>query len=42
MLKPLSDVRNLKDPLKQLVCNFSLAFPANSQLNRYINTKDLV
>ena len=42
MLKPLSDVRNLKDPLKQFVCNFSLAFPATSQLNQYIDVKDLV
>lgn len=42
MLKPLSDVRNLKDPLKQFVCNFSLAFPATSQLNQYIDAKDLV
>lgn len=42
MLKPLSAVRNLKDPLKQFVCNFSLAFPANSPLNQYINTEDLI
>ena len=42
MLNPLNDVRNLKDPLKQFVCNMTLAFPANSQLNQYIDVKDLV
>ena len=41
MLNPLNDVRNLKDPLKQFVCNMTLAFPANSQLNQYIDVKDL-
>lgn len=42
MLNPLNAVRNLKDPLKQFVCNMSIAFPAGSQLNQYIDTNDLV
>lgn len=42
MLQPLSAVRNLKDPIKQFCCNFSLAFPASSQLNQWIDTKDLI
>ena len=42
MLKPLNDVRNLKDPLKQFVCNMSIAFPAGSQLAQFIDTEDLI
>ena len=41
MLKPLNDVRNLKDPIKMFCCNFSIAFPADSPLNAYIDSQQL-
>lgn len=41
MLKPLNEVRNLKDPLKQFVSTWQFAFPAGSSLSGVIDTHDL-
>lgn len=42
MLKKLNEVRNLKDPIKMFCCNMSIAFPAGSPLNQYIDGNELI
>lgn len=41
MLKPLNDVKNLKDPLKQFVSTWTFAFAPGSKAAGLFNSKDL-
>lgn len=41
MLNPLQKVQNLKDPLKQFVATFNIAFQPNSPLAQLVRTENL-